>query len=192
MRQKLKTYDDASSLRTKRIDRCYLGKVFFACERRNAWQWTMSRTYSHDNAFSLDADGLEQHVNSNRKQGSAWSRLELAALIFTSAEASLVVTEINTRKPFRGLRVEFFESLRFGEVAECFKPQREDSIQRFVYPGCFLRPAKLPFTHWKSSFRAGKLNWVADLGDLLDMDDFYDIRYAVELVSHLTTAAQAP
>ena len=185
MKRKLKLYDSSSNLAVERFDSCYLSKVFFASERRNAWQWTTSRTYDVESSFGLSSDDLQESVESRRKQGSAWSRLELAALIFSGPQASLIVTEVNTRSPLSHFTKGTPESARLAHVAEFFTPAKRDSVQRFLYPARLSLPARLPFVHWKSRFRSGVLEWIEDLGDILDPNDYYSITHASDLLSRL-------
>jgi hypothetical protein len=113
------------------------------------------------------------------------SRLELAAFVFCSPQASLLVTEINSRSPFSRVALGTPKSARLSDVAEFFTPLKPNSIQRFLYPARLSRPAELPFVQWKSRFRNRILEWVEDHGDIFDMDEYYEIKHASAILSRL-------
>jgi hypothetical protein len=77
------------------------GVVYFVSEGRNAWHSTWVKNYSRGSIHS-SLTSAKAHAEEKRVQGSVFYIEQLPALIFRSATALLVVTEINNTNPLSG------------------------------------------------------------------------------------------
>jgi len=93
-------------------------------------------------------------------QGSKFYIREIAALAFPITDVSLIVTEINTNKPFERYHLGSPKSALVSDIAAFFKPRKADTIWQFLVPGDVAVPV-LPLRHFysKPDGPNAKLRW---------------------------------
>lgn len=158
----------ADTLQDQSFLACYLGKILYYYQGRNAWHWTWSSTYPGNQAFHPTFDVVCQRVERSRVQGSTWGIRELPALVFAANDVALVLTEINTTAPLSSVQDITIASRNLLDVANLFKPPRRNSVTRFIASTQLVPPAELPFNNRKSISHGGNypLSWQTSVSDV--------------------------
>ena len=145
---------------------CYLGKLFFFHQWRNAWWGLKSSVYPGAEAFHLSSRVVRDRVEERRRQGTVWRLRELPAAVITSKNESLIIAEINTQTPLQAFADTPLRGRTTAELAHCFQPKKENSVFRFVAATSATSPATLPFRRYVSQPQGRKdryyLKWVPE------------------------------
>jgi len=145
---------------------CYLGKLFFFHQWRNAWWGFESSLYPDTEAFHLLFNVVRDRVEKRRTQGTVWRLRELPVAVITSKAEAVIIVEINTQTPFQAFANVPLRGRTTAELADCFRPKKANSIFRFVAESSATNPAMLPFRRYVSQPHGPKdrfyLTWVPE------------------------------
>jgi hypothetical protein len=139
-RRPMNRYDSTSPLSSEVVRGCYLCKLYFVWYGRNAYHSTWASKYVVDAAFHKSLPHAKQYAESQRVQGSRFYIREIAALAFPITDVSLIVTQINTVKPFERYHRRNPKSSRVSDIAAFFEPWESDTILQFLVPGDIAYP----------------------------------------------------
>lgn len=142
-------YDSTSPLSSEVVRGCHLCKLYFVWYGRNAYHSTWASKYVIDAAFHKSLPHAKQYAESQRVQGSRFYIREIAALAFPITDVSLIVTQINTVKPFERYHRRNPKSSQVSDIAAFFIPWESDTILQFLVPGDIAVPF-LPLRHFYS------------------------------------------
>lgn len=147
---------------------CFLGKVVYFGEGRNAYYGYWSSTYPGNAAFSLDVAEVKRRIEGQRVQGSQWTIEELPVLVVAGRDNSLVIGEINTTEPLKHfLRLRKL-SRSLEALGDHFKPLKANSVFRFLCKRSLMVPAQLPFYEYRSVSHGGNvaLRWSSSVSGI--------------------------
>lgn len=164
---------------------CYVGKLVYFSQGRNAWEGRWSRTYTREEAFCPDLKSATAKIERQRVQGSQWHIAELPVLVLAGVEDSLLVTEINTREPLsRFLRSRTYPR-SLEEAGGQFEPDRPNSVIRIISSSSLVPPAPLPFLTHASVSRSGHvpLQWSRSSASVQSIDPI--LRIATRITKSL-------
>ncbi len=115
-------------------EKCEPIKLYHLTQGRNAWHNTWRQSYFDKSSFHLELSEAQEAAEPFRVQGSTWTIVELPACSFISQRHSLLITEINTKRPLATF-CEDIESVcgdSLLSLAQAFRPTKPDSVVRLV------------------------------------------------------------
>ncbi len=147
--------------------RCFLGKVFFFCARRNAWIY-WSSIYPGDDAFLPDLAECKRRIEERRVQGTHWTIEEIPVLVFAGKVNSLVIGEIESTDPLSDFPAPTKTPISLEALGYRFASLKPNSVFRFLCESRLMAPAQLPFYEHDSVSPGGKvaLRWSTSVLDI--------------------------